>query len=412
MVGKEEFMDIHSAYVQGMSISEIARRVGRDRKTIRHLLRQGGPGPRKPREVSSKLEPYREYLLGRMLGEDPVLNSEVLYDEIRERGYRGGHSILKEFIKPFRGLGQEKTTQRFETPPGKQAQVDWGHFKKPGCKKVHGFVMTLGFSRAMFLEFTHSEALAHFLNCHEHAFQYLGGVPEEILYDRAGTVWLYDDAHGKPVFHPGLLDFAQHYGFRPRVCRGRRPQTKGKVESGIKYVRRNFWVRVEGYQDASELSALRWRWLDETCNVRVHGTTGERPLDRLPQEELQPLNGLAPYQALVLERRKVARDCFLSYAASWYSMPQEYAGREVWVRQTQSQIIVSHQDQVVAIHPLAQKPKQRVVNPEHFHNLAARRDQQMLRQMQEVLAQSKPHLPSLSGPQVEKRPLSIYGELS
>ena len=196
MVGQREFMDAHDAWVRGKSISEIARQTGRDRKTIRRLLREGAQTARKPRQISTKLDPFREYLLARMVGEDPVTNAEVLYDEIYERGYRGGRSILKEFMHPFRALAKEKATVRFETPPGHQAQVDWGTFKKPGRKRVQGFVMTLGWSRAQYLDFTDSQALALFLACHEQAFHYLGGVPEEILYDRVKTVWLHDDDRG------------------------------------------------------------------------------------------------------------------------------------------------------------------------------------------------------------------------
>ena len=99
--------------------------------------------------------------------------------------------------------------------------------------------MTLGWSRAQYLDFTDSQALALFLGCHEQAFHDFGGVPEEILYDRVKTVWLRDDEHGDPVFHPGFVDFAEYYGFRPRLCRAQRPQTKGKTENGVGYVRKN-----------------------------------------------------------------------------------------------------------------------------------------------------------------------------
>ncbi len=180
MVGQREFMDIHDAWVRGKSISEIARLSGRDRKTIRRLLHGGEASTRKPRQVSSKLDPFREYLLARMLGEDPVTNAEVLYDEIHERGYIGGGSILKEFVHPFRTLAKEKATVRFETPPGRQAQVDWGTFKKPKRKRLQGFVMTLGWSRAQRLDFEDSQALSVFIACHERAFDYFGGLPEEI----------------------------------------------------------------------------------------------------------------------------------------------------------------------------------------------------------------------------------------
>ncbi len=410
MVGRGEFMDLHEAWVGGKSISEVARLTGRDRKTVRRLLREGGPRPRAAREVSSKLDPFRAYLLGRVLGEDPVSNSEVLFDEIRAQGYSGGRSILKEFLQPFRELVKEKATARFETPPGKQAQVDWGTFKKPGRKRVQGFVMTLGWSRTMYLDFSETQALASFLRCHEQAFDYFGGVPEQILYDRTKTVWLRDDDRGDPIFHPGLLDFAQHYGYEPRLCRGYRPQTKGKTESGIKYVRRNFWPRVRDYQGCVDLHGPARRWLEETCNVRIHGTTGERPLERLPKENLRPLTGLRTYRALVLERRRVARDCFVSYAGSWYSTPAEYAGREVWVRQTETRLLISDRDQVIADHALADKPYQRLVVHAHFQGLAARRDRRLCMEAEEALARTT-RLPLPLGPEVEKRPLSVYEAL-
>jgi hypothetical protein len=245
------------------------------------------------------------------------------------------------------------------------------------------------------------------LLCHEQAFQYFGGVPEEILYDRTKTVWLRDDERGDPVFHPGLVNFAEHYGFRPRLCRGYRPQTKGKVESGIGYVRKNFWPRVRDYRQANDLLDLRRRWLDETCNVRVYGTTGERPVDRLPKEGLKLAVGIPAYRALVLERRRVARDCFVSYAGSSYSAPAEYAGREVWVRQTEDRLLICDRDQVVADHPLAARTYERRVIRAHFEGLSARRDRRLRQEAEESLAKVT-RLPLPIGPEVEKRPLSVY----
>lgn len=109
---------------------------------------------------------------------------------------------------------------------------------------MQGFVMTRPWSRATYLHFTETQALAAFLLCDERAFEYLGGVPQEILYDRAKRVWPRDDQRWEPLFHPGLMDFAQHYGFRPQLCPSRRPQTKGNVENGVGYVRKDSWPRV------------------------------------------------------------------------------------------------------------------------------------------------------------------------
>jgi len=231
-----------------------------------------------------------------------------------------------------------------------------------------------------------------------------------VLYDRMKTVWLRDDHRGDPVFHPGLLDFAAHYGYRPRLCRPRRPQTKGKVESGIGYVRKNFWPRVVSYRSASDLVPQARDWLANTANVRIHGTTGERPLDRLPLEQLRSVDGVPLYRALVLERRRVARDSYVSYASNWYSVPAEHAGREVWVRQTEDRVIVSHQEQVIADHQLVAGRCQRITDPQHFTRLAQRRDARLEREVNDAL--SRVLLPvGVEGPEVQKRPLSIYEEL-
>jgi hypothetical protein len=172
-------------------------------------------------------------------------------------------------------------------------------------------------------------------------------------------------------------------------------------------VRKNFWPRVRDYRQAHDLLGPRRRWLDETCNVRIHGTTGERPFDRLPREGLKPVAGIQAYRALVLERRQVARDCFVSYAGSWYSAPAEYAGRQVWVRQTEDRLLICDRDQVVADHPLAEKPYERQVIRAHFEGLAARRDRRLQQEAKESLAKVT-KLPLPIGPEVEKRPLSVY----
>lgn len=409
VVGMEGYLDVVELWRQGRSISEIARCTGHDRKTVRRLVEQGPPGPRAPRQVSSKLDPYREHLIKRLI-EDKVTNAAVLFDEIRALGYEGGRSILWDFLRPLRGVLEEKVTVRFETPPGKQAQADWGEFKKPTMRRVNGFAFTLGYSRASYLEFSDTQALAALLRCHEHAFQYLGGVPEEVLYDRMKTVWLRDDHRGDPVFHPGLLDFAAHYGYRPRLCRPRRPQTKGKVENGVGYVRKNFWPRVVSYRCAGDLTAEALHWLDHTANTRVHGTTGERPLDRLALEHLRPIAGVPPYRALVLERRRVDRDSYVSYAGNWYSVPAEHASRDVWVRQTDDRVIVSFGDQVIADHLLHAGRRERITDPQHFTRLAQRRDERLEREVADAL--SRVLLPAgIEGPEVEKRPLAIYEEL-
>src|SRR3712207_6146736 len=241
MLSVEEQFMIKDLYRKGASISEIARRTGRDRKTIRRILQRpltSAPRMRRPRKRRArKLDPDIAYLEQRI--QDGVLNAEKLFTEIRAQGYPGGRSQVKAFVQPFRQR-QPAMTMRFEPEPGEQAQVDWGHFgfldQHGRRRRLYGFVMTLGWSRAMYLEFTVSADIAWFLRCHLHAFRYFSGLPRHLLYDNLKSVVLDRDADGTIHWNRRYLDFADSLGFTPRACKPYRAQTKGKVESGIKYV--------------------------------------------------------------------------------------------------------------------------------------------------------------------------------
>jgi len=235
----KDVQEIEELKRQGLSIRAISRLTGYDRKTIRKYLIQPeatpvyGPRPAPP----SKLEPFKPYLEER-LGAG-VWNGQVLLRELRARGYPGGYTILKDWLHPQREAAQTVAVRRFETPPGKQAQVDWGHLgtiEMDGQeRKLNGFTFTLGYSRTMMAEAALDQKLGTLLKMHEEAFRQLGGVPEEILYDRMKTVWLEVDERGEVVWHPVFLDFARYWGFRPRLCRPYRAQTDLVTDLGRAY---------------------------------------------------------------------------------------------------------------------------------------------------------------------------------
>ncbi len=289
MITREEWVDVVSLHRQGVSIRAISTRLGISRNTVRAALRREGPPARTPRELPSKLDPFKDYLLAR-LADYPELSAVALCEEIRALGYEGGLSILKEFTYPYRQRRREPVV-RFETPPGLQAQVDWsglGRHSVAGAERAPQlFVMVLGFSRALYAEAVWRATLESFLACHERAFAYFGGVPGEVLYDNAKVVVLERSAEG-PRYNPGLLDLAGLYGFAPRLCRPYRAKTKGKVERSIGYVKDRFFVgRV--FSDLEDLNCQLLGWLDAVANRRTHATTGERPVDRLERERLAAL---------------------------------------------------------------------------------------------------------------------------
>ena len=166
------------------------------------------------------------------------------------RHYTAGYTILKDWLQAQRSWARIAAVRRFETAPGKQAQVDWGHLGTLECEgqeqKLWAFTFTMGYSRRLMAEVAVDQKIGTLLRMHEEAIRQMVGVPEEILYDRMKTVWLGSDERGEIVSHPVFLDFARYWGFTPRLCRPYRARTKAKVESGVKYLRRNFLCGLPG----------------------------------------------------------------------------------------------------------------------------------------------------------------------
>lgn len=419
MLRVEERFVIRELYGKGVSISEIARLTGRDRKTVRAALRQPLlPAARPPRpRRAGKLDPFAPYLEGRLA--EGVYNARKLYHEIQARGYTGKETLVRAFVQPRRAARRARATVRFETAPGEQAQVDWGHFgtieHRGRPRRLYAFVMTLGWSRAMYLEFTTSLESAWFLRCHLHAFHYFGGAPRQVLHDNLKTAVLDRDPDGAVHWQPHYLDFADYYGFAPRACRPYRAQTKGKVESGIKYVRGNFWVGLR-YTDLADLNRQARAWCDTVANVRAHGTTGVAPFSRLPDEGLLPLAGKPDYDTSLLSYRWSSADCLISYEGNYYSVPAAAARQRLLVRETEREelLIVGADGAELARHRLAAGTRERVVIPAHYADPAALRAPRPPRRAGACQVRpapvAAPWLPQ--APAVEVRPLGEYDRLT
>jgi transposase len=296
LIRLEEWVDIVSRRAAGQSIKGIARELGVSRNTVRATLRREGPPRYERHQAPSKLDAHRDYLIDR-LADFPELSAKQLLAEIRARGYEGGISILKDFTRPHR-VPRRGPVVRFETPPGQQAQCDFGelgiHAVRGKRTRVYLFVMVLGFSRYMYVEAVADARSESFLACHARAFAYFGGMPREVLYDNAKVVAL---EHSRTVvtFNEALLDFAGRFAFRPRLCRPARPQTKGKVERMIGYVK-DAGLVGRTFLDLPDMNAQLLTWLESEANVREHATTGERPVDRLALEGLTPYAAAKPWR--------------------------------------------------------------------------------------------------------------------
>jgi transposase len=395
---------------EGLSIQAISELTGYDRKTIRkYLITPVGRPVYGPRPVAaSKLEPFKPYLKERL--QAGVWNAQVLLRELRQRNYRGGYTILTDWLRPQRESARVVAVRRFETPPGKQAQVDWGHLGSLSGegeeRRLWGFTITLGYSRRLMAEAATDQKLGTLLRMHESAFRQWGAVPEEILYDRMKTVWNGTDERGEIVWNAVFLDFARYWGFKPRLCRPYRAQTKGKIESGVKYIRRNFLCGLLGREPSSldDFNTELRQWVSEVANQRIHGTTHQQVLLRWDEDQfaMLPVNGRPDYPYVDDEQRRVARDAYVSWRGSRYSVPWQYAGREVWVREDGRDIEVHCGADRIAVHSEAVMRHQTVTRSEHHEGipLGPRQNGKTLIHIQQ------------NAPVVEQRMLASYESLA
>jgi transposase len=373
MVRGGKVKEMYELAGEGQSIHGIARSLGISRNTVRkYLCCPQVPTPQPRPRRGSKVDAYEPYIRQRLA--EGVENCVVLLREIRAQGYSGGYTILKEFVKPCRLPRIPQATMRYETEPGEQAQVDFGRFRylAPDDQErwVWAFVCVLSWSRALYVEFVDRADTPSFIRCHVNAWEHFGGVPRRGLYDNTKLVVLDRDEDGKPVWNERFLDFALQVGFEVKLCRPYRARTKGKTERGVGYVEGNFWPGAR-FTDLGDLNRQVLAWIATVADVRVHGTTHERPADRLAQE--RPRLGSLPSRERVApflrEERKVGRDGFVRWGGAWYGVPWSWAGRTVGVQADLTTVQIFAGEERLAVHPRASSPGKQLIVPGQWDGL-------------------------------------------
>ncbi|ARR50977.1 IS21 family transposase [Photobacterium damselae subsp. damselae] len=301
MLTKEIYVDIHIRFKQGQSIRKIARELGVSRNTVKKYLHHNAlPMYTGRKSTPSKLDSYKPYLIERINQAKPDwLPATVLFDEVKQRGYNGGIAQLRRFIRQFRQQIPAEPLIRFETQPGQQLQIDFTTIRR-GKRPLKAFVATLGFSRACFVKFFDNERSSAWQQGLQEAFEYFGGVTKEVLCDNAKALIIKRDAYaeGEHKLHDEMLQMSKDYGFKLMACKPYRAKTKGKVERFNHYLKNSFilplvtQLRVQNLElDSDIANAKVGPWLERIAHQRIHGTTQEKPADRLVQEVeyLQPL---------------------------------------------------------------------------------------------------------------------------
>lgn len=364
-------MDIRSDRQKGMSYAEISRKYHIDPRTAKKYAESDTrPVYSLTDPKPSKLDPYKEQIMI-WLEEAPYSALRIL-EKIQEQGFDGCYSIVKHFVRGKKEQLDEKATVRFETMPGLQGQVDWAFFEDHLVlehgkqKKLYCFLMILGYSRMRYIEFVTDMSTNTLIRCHQNAFRYFHGYPEEILYDNMKQVVVkrllkQEDSTMNRQFE----DFAGFYGFKPVLCRPYRGQTKGKVERTVAFVRDNFMVGIK-YNSLDDLNGQAIAWCNKV-NGKVHATTGDIPFERLKKEGLNPLS--REYIIDKINLRRVENDCLISYAGIKYSVPAEYVGKDVAVVSLDNMLAAYHEGKQIALHRISYQKKDMVVNPQHYRRL-------------------------------------------
>lgn len=295
MIEVEEMIEIKILREQGLGIRRIARETGLSKNTVKKYLNKIGDNfcYQKRPFVKSKLSDYKNYLMERQKYAYPErIPGTVLYREILAKGYQGKLSILREFLHKIRFEEKEEIV-RYETPPGKQMQVDWAEFQG-GKNRLSAFIATLGCSRMSYVEFVDNERIETLLACLVNAFNFFGGVTIEILFDNMKTVVTQRNAYaeGHHRFNIKLWEFAKDYGFIPKLCKPYRAQTKGKVERFIGYLRKSFYIpfrsslkqaNLEVTANAANIAIMPW--LNDVANVRIHADLKQKPIVLFEEEK-------------------------------------------------------------------------------------------------------------------------------
>lgn len=375
MIDYETYVQIRNySERDGLNHSQIADALGLDQRTVARWVNEKRYQPRKSAQRQSKLDPYKNDIL-RMLEKHPYSAMQI-FQRIRENGFTGGKTIVADYVQKVR---PPKTTPYLKLvfAPGECAQVDWGSYGtvRVGStnRRLSFFVMVLCHSRMMYVEFTVSQTMEHFLGCHQNAFHFFGAVPQKIMVDNLKSAVLKRIVGRDPVFNPKYLDFADHYGFSIVACNVGKGNEKGIVENAVGYTKKNLLNGLD-IADFKILNPMARHWLETVANVRSHKETGKRPVDMFAEEKssLQSLP-VEPCDIGVVKQLRASRQFRVTIDTNRYSVPAQLAGVRLTAKLYPDRICLYHENKLIARHPRSYDRHQDFEHPDHPKALLAQR---------------------------------------
>jgi transposase len=359
---------------QRLTVAQTARALALDARTVAKWASVEQFHPRAGVPRVSKLDAYKGQVV-RWLDTHPY-SAQQIFQRLHEAGYEGGITIVKDYVHRIRPRHQEAFL-KLDFAAGECAQVDWGEYGSIAVgstrRRLSFFLMVLCYSRLMYLEFTVSQKMEFFLACHENAFAAFGGCPSRIMVDNLKSAVLQRLVGAAPVFNPKYLDFSRHWGFEITPCNVRAGNEKGRVENGVGYVKKNFLAGLE-LADFAAMQPAATLWLDTVANVRIHGATHQRPIDRFDDERahLRPLNPAGFDLARVCTVR-ATKQFRVPLDTNHYSVPARYAGQRLMLKAYADRVCIYDADQLVWRHPRSMDRHKDIEEPEHARQLLVQR---------------------------------------
>ena len=375
MIDYETYCKIKDCHErQKLTIAQTARTLGLHADTVAKWLSCAQYHPRQPVRRGSRLDPFKTRIV-RLLETHPY-SAQQIFQRLREDGFEGGFTIVKDYVRRVRPPRHEAFL-KLSFAPGEAAQIDWGEYGSIQVgstrRRLSFFVMVLCYSRLLYVEFTVSQTMEHFLACHEHAFAAFQGCPARLMIDNLKSAVLSRVVGEAPVFNPRYLDFARHWGFDLSPCNVARGNEKGRVENAVGYVKKNF-LNGADFLDFSAVNPAAEVWLATIANVRLHGETHRRPVDLFREERplLRPLNSL-PYDIGHITSQRASKQFRVALDSNHYSVPAEYACQRVTLKAYPDRVCIYHQDKLIARHVRSYDRHQDIEDPDHPKALLTQR---------------------------------------
>ena len=366
MINRRTLFEIYRLKDMQFSIRQIAKTLNLDRGTVARYIKRPDITSKPRLGRPSKIDPFREDIK-EMVERYPKVKAPVVLRKINEKGFAGEITIVRDYLRILkRDTFSKQAFIRFESQPGQQIQIDWGHFGsldyEGSSRKLYALAVIESQSRMLYVSFTHSQKQEALHQCLIEAFRYFGGTPKEIVVDNMLTA--VTERVGSMIrFNESFLDFLRHFSITPVACNIRAPHEKGKIENSIKYLRYNFWP-LRTFNDLDDVNHQVLVWLNTTANQRLHQTTGQKPAQRFVKQALRPLPDPLP-DFRETETLLVYKDFGIRFDTNVYTAPPRLVGKSVTLKADSRTVSVYYKEKLLATHVRSWKKKQRIDLPSH-----------------------------------------------